>query len=68
VVVQAEAERATAASFTYSETAFGDEVNQWVNQLLNKGEIFRVLPAHPAARGLASHVLGGLMLPRHIDR
>jgi len=67
VVDQAEAERVSAAEFKYSDTAYGDDVNQWVNQLLNKGEIFRSLPLHPVARALATHVLGAEHLLSAID-
>jgi len=33
-------------------------VNQWVNMLLNKGEVFRTVLHHPSIGALAEHVLG----------
>jgi len=38
--------------------AHADPTNQWVNMLLNKGDVFHELALHPIARALATHVLG----------
>ena len=51
--------RASArADYHYQAEAEGDDVNQWVYQLINKGEEFLNLALHPTARALATHILG----------
>ena len=67
VLAQAAGERAAALDFEYPAEAEGDHVNQWVYQLLNKGEVFRTLPLHPVVRNLATHVLGADHLLSTID-
>lgn len=67
VLAQAAGERAAALDFGYPSEVDDDDGNQWVYQLLNKGETFRALPVHPVARALASHVLGKQHLLSTID-
>lgn len=67
VLAQAAGERQAALDFEYPSEADGDEVNQWVYQLLNKGEVFQALPVHPVARALATHVLGKEHLLSTVD-
>ena len=64
---QAEAERAAALDHEYPAEAPGDDINQWVYQLVNKGEVLRQLPVHPTAAALASHVLGREYLLSSMD-
>lgn len=66
VLAQAKAERAAALDFEYPADA-ADDVNQWVYQLLNKGEVFRQLPVHPVAATLATHLLGADYLLSTLD-
>ncbi len=58
VIDQARAERAANLDYAYQAEAEGDEVNQWVYQLINKGEVLLQLPTHPVADALATHLLG----------
>jgi len=58
VLDQAAAERSSALDYTYPAEAEGDDVNQWVYQLINKGSVLHRLPEHDIARQLATHVLG----------
>lgn len=58
ITEQAAAERARALDYHYQAEAEGDDVNQWVYQLINKGEEFQNLALHPTARALATHILG----------
>ncbi|MFT7473583.1 MAG: hypothetical protein ACI81L_000498 [Verrucomicrobiales bacterium] len=62
VLAQAEAEREQSLDFEYMAEAEGDHVNQWVYQLVNKGEFLQQLPLHTVARDLATHMLG----PHHL--
>lgn len=58
VLTQARAERSANLDHAYQAEAEGDHVNQWVYQLINKGEVLRQLPVHPVATALATHLLG----------
>ena len=58
VLEQAAAERAAALDHAYPAEAEGDDVNQWVYALMNKGDELWDLPTHPVASRLATHVLG----------
>lgn len=58
VLDQAAAERASKLDHAYPAEAEGDDVNQWVYQLINKGTMLHELPEHGTARQLATHVLG----------
>ncbi len=58
LAAQAKAERELELDHPFPAEADGDQMNQWVYLLHNKGEIFRQLPLHPTARALATHVLG----------
>ena len=58
VLDQAAAERARSLDYAYPAEAEGDDVNQWVYQLINKGTVLHQLPEHDVARQLATHVLG----------
>ena len=62
VLEQARAEREQSLDFEYMAEAEGDDVNQWVYQLVNKGKFLQQLPLHPIARELATHLLG----PHHL--
>ncbi len=55
---QATAERAAALDYRFPADAEGDDVNQWLYLLHNKGKVFHQLAVHPVARALATHVLG----------
>lgn len=55
---QAAGERAAALDYRFPADAEGDDVNQWVYLLHNKGTLFHQLALHPVARALAAHVLG----------
>ncbi len=57
ISAQAAAERVQALDFHYPADG-DDDINQWVYQLLAKGDEFQALALHPAARALATHVLG----------
>lgn len=57
ISAQAAAERSLALDFHYPADG-DDDVNQWVYQLLAKGDEFQALALHPTARALATHVLG----------
>ena len=67
VLEQAAAERTRSLDHDYPAEAEGDEVNQWVYQLVNKGELMRTLPTHPVASALARHVLGREYLLSSMD-
>lgn len=54
IVEQADAER--AASVDYQNPGHLD--NQWVNMLINKGEVFTRLVMHPLTSQVVAHVLG----------
>ena len=45
----------------------GDDVNQWVYQLINKGHVLRRLPVHEVASALARHLLGAEYLLSSMD-
>ncbi len=64
---QAEAERAAALDHEYPAEAEGDDINQWVYQLVNKGEALRRLPLHETAAALAGHILGREYLLSSMD-
>jgi len=64
---QATAERSRDLDFHYPAEAEGDDVNQWVYQLINKGEEFQRLALHPAARALATYILGAEHLLSSLD-
>ncbi len=64
---QADAERERSLDFHYPAEAEGDDVNQWVYQLINKGEEFQRLALHPTARALATHVLGAHHILSSLD-
>ncbi|NDH84046.1 MAG: hypothetical protein EBY65_04000, partial [Acidimicrobiia bacterium] len=64
---QAAAERARALDYHYQAEAEGDDVNQWVYQLINKGEEFQNLALHPTARALATHILGAEHILSSLD-
>jgi len=55
---QAAGERAAKLDHPFPADAAGDDVNQWVYLLHNKGTVFHQLALHPTARALAAHVLG----------
>ena len=67
VLEQAAAERALALDHEYPAEADGDDVNQWVYALVNKGAGLRTLPVHPVAHALATHVLGASYLLSSMD-
>ena len=67
ILEQAETERRRSLDHGYPAEAVGDDVNQWVYQLINKGEILHQLPVHPVARTLATHVLGRTHLLSSMD-
>ena len=58
IAEQAAAERQRSLDHPYQAQAEGDDVNQWVFQLVNKGEEFQRLALHPTARALATYLLG----------
>lgn len=58
ILDQAAAERAQSLDHEYPAEADGDDVNQWVYQLINKGEVLQQLPVHEVASTLATHLLG----------
>ena len=58
IAEQAAAERQRSLDHLYQAQAEGDDVNQWVFQLVNKGEEFQRLALHPTARALATYLLG----------
>ena len=67
VTQQAKAERRLELDFEYPADDAEDEVNQWVYQLVNKGDSFWQLPLHPVAQHLATHVLGKDFLLSALD-
>ena len=67
ITEQAAAERARALDYHYQAEAEGDDVNQWVYQLINKGEEFQNLALHPTARALATHILGAEHILSSLD-
>ncbi|NDH87508.1 MAG: hypothetical protein EBY61_02490 [Actinobacteria bacterium] len=67
ITEQATAERARALDYHYQAEAEGDDVNQWVYQLINKGEEFQNLALHPTARALATHILGAEHILSSLD-
>ena len=67
VLEQAAAERARSLDHGYPAEANGDDVNQWVYTLVNKGAAIRELPIHPVAQTLATHVLGESHLLSSLD-
>ncbi len=67
ISAQASAERAQALDFHYPAEAEGDDVNQWVYQLINKGEEFQQLALNAAARELATYLLGADHLLSSLD-
>lgn len=58
LTAQAKAERAAELDHPFPAEAEGDDINQWLYLLHNKGQIFHQLALHPTARALATHVLG----------
>ena len=56
-----------ALDYHYQAEAEGDDVNQWVYQLINKGEEFQNLALHPTARALATHILGAEHILSSLD-
>ena len=50
ITEQAAAERVRALDYHYQAEAEGDDVNQWVYQLINKGKEFQHLALPPTAR------------------
>ena len=67
ITEQAAAERVRALDYHYQAEAEGDDVNQWVYQLINKGEEFQNLALHPTARALATHILGAEHILSSLD-
>lgn len=67
VLSQARAERAAKLDYVYQADAEGDFVNQWVYQLINKGEVLRQLPTHPVAAALVTSLLGAEYLLSSFD-
>lgn len=67
VLTQARAERTQLLDRGYPAEAEGDDINQWVYQLFNKGEILHQLPLHPIAHALAGHLLGSTFLLSAFD-
>lgn len=63
---QAAAERDRDLDFHYPADG-DDDVNQWVYQLLAKGDEFQALALHPTARALAGHVLGADHILSSVD-
>ena len=63
---QAAAERDRDLDFHYPADG-DDDVNQWVYQLINKGEEFQNLALHPTARALATHILGAEHILSSLD-
>ena len=59
--------RACARDYHYQAEAEGDDVNQWVYQLINKGKEFQNLALHPTARALATHILGAEHILSSLD-
>tara|TARA_Y100001934_G_scaffold252712_1_gene317027 strand:+ start:6950 stop:7879 length:930 start_codon:yes stop_codon:yes gene_type:complete len=64
---QALAERQLDLNTRYQAEAEGDDVNQWIYNLINKGEEFWTLPRHATVQALARHVLGQEMLLSSFD-
>ena len=58
ISTQAQVERIQDLDFHYPAEAEGDDVNQWVYQLINKGDEFQQLALHPETRALATYLLG----------
>ena len=67
VLTQARAERAQLLDHGYPAEAEGDDINQWVYQLHNKGKVLHQLPTNPAAQALATHMLGEQFLLSAFD-
>ena len=67
ISAQARAERSQDLNFRYPAEAEGDDVNQWVYQLINKGDEFQQLALQPAARALATYLLGADHLLSSLD-
>ena len=64
---QAGAERAAGMNTRYQAEAEGDDVNQWVYNLVNKGEEFLPLPMNPTVQAISRAVLGQVLLLSSFD-
>ena len=64
---QAQAERELGLNTRYQAEADGDDVNQWLYNLINKGAEFWDLPRHNTVQAVARHVLGQEMLLSSFD-
>lgn len=64
---QAKAEKSAGLHTRYQAEAEGDDVNQWLYNLVNKGEEFLALPMHPTVQAIARHVLGQELLLSSLD-